>query len=151
MRLERLCRLALEYDERGGVPDGGFVLVAPYAGGDGGGYGAGHGTVRGERLNGVAAWSNHPRRRSDGRMLPDAHGVILTDDGARVIFELRGRTVFRDPGRGTQSLIGWFESDDERYRWLNDVVCVAGGKIRVQELQTDIDVYVAVSEPDDEG
>jgi hypothetical protein len=146
MRLEPLCTLALEYDERGGVPDGGFVLVAPYAGGDGSGYGAGHGTVRGERLNGVAAWSNHPRRRSDGRMLPDAHGVILTDDGARVIFGLCGRTVFRDPDRGEQSLMGWFESDDERYLWLNDVVCVAEGEIRMDTARADIDVYVAVNE-----
>jgi hypothetical protein len=74
VRLEPLCVLALEYDERG-VP-GGFVLAVPSAGGDGAGYGAGHGAARGERLNGAVVWSNHPRRRSDGRMLPDAHGVI---------------------------------------------------------------------------
>ena len=148
MRLEPLCALALEYDERAGVPDGGFVLVAPYAGGDGGGYGGGHGAVRGARLNGVAVWSNHPRRRSDGRMLPDAHGVILTDDGARVVFELRGRTVFSDADRGVQSLVGWFESDDERYRWLNDVVCVAEGEITVGTARAEIDVYLAVNERD---
>lgn len=146
MRLEPLCVLELVYDERGGVPNGGFVLVTPYAGGEGSGYGSGHGTARGERLNGTVVWSNHPRRRSDRRMLPNAHGVILTADDASVVFELTGRTVFDDPGRGAQNLTGWFESADERYRWLNDVVCVAEGVILMDAGRSEIEVYVAVNE-----
>ena len=146
MRLEPLCMLDLEYDDRAGVPDGGFVLVSPYAGGEGAGYGGGHGTARGERLSGTVVWSNHPRRRSDGRMLPDAHGLILAPDGARIVFELRGRTVFEDPARGAQNLIGWFESDDEPYRWLNDVVCAAEGVIRMDTARAEIAVFVVVNE-----
>jgi hypothetical protein len=137
--------LELAYDDRAGATEDGFVLVG-HAGGDGAGYGGGHGTVSGERLDGTVVWSNHPRRRSDGRMLPDVHGVVVTVDGARLLFELRGRTVFDEPGRGAQSLIGMFESDDDAYRWLNDVVCVAEGVIRMETGAAEIHVHVAVNE-----
>jgi hypothetical protein len=62
-------------------------------------------------------------------MLPDVRGLIRTDDGASIVFELRGRTSFGDDGIGRQNLVGWFEAEDERYRWLNDVVCIAEGVI----------------------
>jgi len=45
-------------------------------------------------MAGQVRWVNHPRRRSDGRMLPDASGIVQTDDGARVMFRMQGRTVF---------------------------------------------------------
>ena len=63
-------------------------------------------------------------------MLPNVRGLITTDDGATILFEFRGRTIFAegDPS-GRQNLVGWFEADDERYRWLNDTVCIAEGRI----------------------
>jgi hypothetical protein len=77
-------------------------------------------------------------------MLPDARGLITTSDGAVILFELRGRTIFGDDGMGRQNLVGWFESDDERYRWLNDVVCIAEGMIGDEGM--DVHVYVGVHE-----
>ena len=40
--------------------------------------------------------------------------------------------------------MGWFEAEDERYRWLNDIVCIAEGRIRDQGMQ--IRVYAGVHE-----
>ncbi|HWT23003.1 MAG TPA: DUF3237 family protein [Solirubrobacteraceae bacterium] len=147
MRLEELCVFEWRYDAEGRLPDGGLVVIRPYGGEEGSAYGEGSGTVRGERITGTVSWSNHPHRRSDGRMLPDVHGLIVTDDDARIVFELRGRTVFDAAGnRGAQSLIGIFESADSRYAWLNDVVCVAEGQIVFESNRIEIHVYEAVNE-----
>jgi hypothetical protein len=144
MRLEPLCTLEWSYEE-GGRVGGGYVLLRPFGGDDGAGYGEGRGTVAGERLAGTCVWSNHPRRRGDGRMLPDVHGLIVTGDGADVLFELGGITVF-DGDRGGQNLIGMFTAEDRRYAWLNDLVCVAEGVIVPARNTIDIRVYAAVNE-----
>jgi hypothetical protein len=80
---------------------GDFVLVRPYGNREGAGYGEGDGTASGARLNGAVRWVTHPRRRSDGAMLPDAHGVIQTRDGALVMFSLHGRTIWVPTGGTT--------------------------------------------------
>jgi sugar lactone lactonase YvrE len=147
VRLKELCVFEWQYDEDGRVPDGGFVLLRPYGGEEGCGYGEGRGSVSGERIRGSVVWSNHPHRRSDARMLPDVHGLVVTDDGARIVFELHGRTVFNDDrSRGGQTLVGAFESDDDRYTWLNDVVCIAEGTILPDPNRIEIHVYAAINE-----
>ena len=65
-------------------------------------------------------------------MLPAARGVITTPEGAEVMFDLTVRTVFVAQGSetvGRQLLMTLFESDDDRYRWLNDTVCMTEGAI----------------------
>ena len=59
-------------------------------------------------------------------MLPNLRGLITTHHGAIIVVELRGRTIF-EGDEGRQNLVGWFESDHESYRWLNDLVCIAEG------------------------
>lgn len=86
MRLEPFGELRLTYEERG------FTLVKPYASEEGSGYGAGSGSIAGERLRGTVRWLNAPHRRSDVVMLPHCHGLIETDDGATVVFLMEGRT-----------------------------------------------------------
>jgi hypothetical protein len=147
MRLEPLCTFEWSYDTDGRV-DGGYVVLQPFGGDDGAGYGEGRGTVAGDRLAGTCVWSNHPRRRSDGRMLPNAHGLLVTNDGAKVLFELTGITIFNDEGRGRQNLVGTFTADDERYAWVNDLVCVAEGAIVPEQNTIDIRVYAAINELD---
>ena len=73
---------------------GGFTLVRPYGGEEGAGYGEGRRAGDRPRLAGSIRWVNHPRRRSDGTMLPDVHGVITTDEGGSVLFAFAGRTGF---------------------------------------------------------
>ncbi len=125
MRLERLCTMDLQYV-------GDFDLVRPYGNESGLGYGGGEGSVEGERLSGSLRWSNHPTRRGDGVMLPSARGAITTADGAIVLCDLTGRTVFvtiDGETVGRQLLMTLFESEDERYTWLNETVCIAEGAI----------------------
>ena len=56
-----------------------------------------------------------------------------------------GRTVFEGDG-GRQNLVGWFESDDESYRWLNDLVCIAEGLISATTREMVINVYAGIHE-----
>ncbi len=128
MRLELISTFDWSYDEDVRLKAPGYDLVIPFGTAEGQAYGEGRGTATG-RVTGTVVWSNYPHRRSDERMLPDVRGLIRTDDGASILFELRGRTVFGDDGLGRQNLVGWFEAEDERYRWLNDVVCIAEGVI----------------------
>jgi hypothetical protein len=143
MRLELLCEMELAYDATG------FILVQPYGGEDGGGYGSGTGMVNGERLKGTVRWANHPRRRGDGSMLPYAHGVTRTDDGSDVLFSLQGRTGWATKNgetRGVQLLTAFFEAEAEPYRWLNDVVCAIEGVIDPVALMMRARVFTCVNE-----
>jgi hypothetical protein len=65
-----------------------------------------------------------------------------THDGASILFELRGRTVFEGTNPGQQNLVGWFESDHESYRWLNDVVCIGEGTIGAEGME--IHMYAGI-------
>jgi hypothetical protein len=82
-------------------------------------------------------------------MLPDAGGLIRTDDGGKVMFRMQGRTVFRvnEKGerKGGQLLSMLFESADERYLWLNDTVCVIEGVIDAQTMRMKFKVYACVN------
>ena len=141
MRLQQLCEMDLRYTSP-------FKIVIPY-GGDGSGWGIGEGSVKGERLSGTAQWSNHPRRRGDGAMLPNARGVITADDGAEIFFELSGRTVWveRDRAlRGAQLLMTLFESQAEAYTWLNNTVCMSEGKIDPSTLVLALRVFSCENE-----
>ncbi len=143
MRLDQLCDMELVYRESSFGEK--FLLARPYGGQEGSGYGEGDGSVRGERMKGAVRWVNHPHRRSDGSMLPDAHGVIKTDDGAFVMFALQGRTVWvNETGRQLLSVV--FESEDSRYTWLNNTFCVLEGAIDSATLKMKARVYSCVSD-----
>ena len=140
MRLEPLCRLELRYA-------GDFHLVRPYGGEAGTGWGRGDGVVSGDRLAGTATWSNHPTRRADGSMLPNARGVIVPEPGALVLFELTGRTVWveRDGQElGRQLLSVLLESDHDTYAWLNNTFCVGEGVIDPATMTSCIEVLLCV-------
>ena len=89
------------------------------------------------KISGKFHGANSPRVRTDGPALTDFHGIIETDDGAKVLFECRGYgRAYREPYK-TQSpgLRQWVAtvthlSDDSRYSRLNDVVCVGTGLVR---------------------
>lgn len=143
MRLEKLCELDLHY-----VAD--FHYVSPYEGASGSGWGRGEGTATGARLRGAVQWSNHPTGRGDGAMQPRARGVITTPEGADVLFDLTGRTVFsQQDGEtvGRQLLMTLFESDDDRYRWLNNTVCMTEGAIDPERMVMHMEVHLCVPEP----
>jgi len=74
--------------------------------------------------------ANHPRRRVDGTYLPDFQGVIETDDGATIIFDMRGYGRAYPKGARQIVVAVTHQSDDEQYRRLNDVVSVGTGEVR---------------------
>lgn len=138
MHVDRLCSLDLTYTS-------GFHLVRAYGNESGVGWGVGDGTVTGERLAGDVQWSNQPSRRGDGVMLPNCRGVITTAEGAEVLFDLTGRTVFvehADAVVGRQLLMTRFESEDERYAWVNDKVCMTEGVIDPERLAAHFEVHL---------
>lgn len=142
MKLEALCTMDLQYS-------GDFHLARPYGNESGSGWGIGTGTVTGARLSGQAQWSNQPRRRGDGVMLPNARGVISTGDEAEVLFDLTGRTVFLDVDGttvGRQLLMTLFESEAPDYAWLNDVVCMTEGVVDPQRLSAHFEVHLCRSD-----
>ena len=143
MKLEPLCEMALAYrDLTFGKK---FVVAKPYGGEEGIGYGEGDGTASGERIRGALRWVNHPHRRNDGVMMPNAQGVIKTEDGALLHFNLQGRTVTVG-GLGRQLLSIVFESADEKYKWLNNTFCVVEGKIDLEKLVMNFRVFSCISD-----
>lgn len=139
MNLEHLCDMEFVYQ---GIPEFSekFLLIRPYGGEEGSGYGEGNGTVTGPKLQGKLRWVNHPHRRSDGAMLPDVHGVIWTNDDAKIMFSLQGRTFF-EANIGKQLLYTTFEAEAEQYTWLNRSLCVLEGVIDAERLAMRARVY----------
>jgi hypothetical protein len=89
-------------------------------------WGLAEGAVRGERVSGSHRSCNHPRRRTDNVNVPDVHGIIATDDGAKIYYHLDGYGIAT---HGTRRTIGSarFRTGDARYAWLNTVVAVDEG------------------------
>ena len=79
--------------------------------------------------------------------MPDTHGVILTDDGAQIMFTMQGRTFFEDD-TGKQLLHAIFEAkkEEERYRWLNRSVCVLEGVMDAQTASMRARIYACVND-----
>ena len=131
MRAEHLYRLRFsysEYWEMGGVKQN---------------FGLAEGRCEG-RVSGRFRGANHARVGPDETYLPDLQGLITTDDGAEILFDLRGRGRVRDDqfrATGTTTHV----SGDERYSFLNDVVCAVEAGDVGEEVA--VDVYELVWEP----
>ncbi len=104
-------------------------------------------------ISGRFRGANYPQRRTEaGPFCPDLRAVVETDDGATVLLELQGYGRAYPPGR--RQVVGsvLHLSDDERYRHLNDVLCVCVGEVRAPQepaAQTSLvlDVAELVWEP----
>jgi len=98
------------------------------------------------RLSGRLRAANYPRRRTDGIQTPDFRGVLETDDGATILFAWHG--YGRPADGGPSRLVGSMThvSEDARYRWLNEAVCVLTGEVRPNPDGTGFGVAVEVAE-----
>jgi hypothetical protein len=139
MRLEPLYRLTWTYPDEWGVGLGAgdsmearFLFFA-------------EGRAEG-RIAGRMRAANHPGRRGDGTYLPEFHGVIETDDGAEILFEVGGYGRAYPVGR--REIVAWVThvSNDARYARLNDVVCAATGEVRAGEDEADTVLVLDVAE-----
>jgi hypothetical protein len=102
------------------------------------------------RLSARFRAANFPRRRVDGTLTPDFRGVLETDDGATILFTLRGYA--RLGPAEMRELVGSVThlSGDERYRWLNDRVCAITGEVRPNDdggFEVVVDVAELIWEP----
>jgi hypothetical protein len=147
MRLEHLCDMDFTYRREPLFDGEPFKYVVPYGTQEASVYGEGEAQFTGDRLRGTARFLNHAHRRSDGVNLPDVHGIIRTDDNAFVLIRVNGRTP--PPLDGKRRLLGsvLFETDDQRYAWLNTAVCVMEGILRSGGT-THTRIYTCIAELD---
>jgi hypothetical protein len=125
VRLEPLYRIHFAYPEHYTVrgPDTHAFFFA-------------EGRCEGE-VNGRFRGLNHPRLRRDNVYLPDFQGVIETDDGARLAFDLQGRARSTDYGREVVATILHY-TGDSRYERLNDALCVVCGEARPGDIVLEV-------------
>jgi hypothetical protein len=98
------------------------------------------------RLSARYRAANYPRSRVDGAVLPDFRGVLETDDGASILFSWHG---FAQATEGeARQLVGVVShvSGDERYRWLNAVLCPLAGEVRPRSGGSGFEVVLEVAE-----
>ena len=139
MRLEPLYRVAFRYPEHwhaelegpNGLESAHFFIA--------------DGRCEG-RIDGRFRGANHPRRRTDETYLPDFQGAIETDDGATILFDLRGYGRSYPPGNRQVVGTATHVSGDERYRWLNDVVCALAGEVRASAEPGATEIVLDVAE-----
>jgi Protein of unknown function (DUF3237) len=129
MRLEPLYLLRFTYPEEWEIP------LADEESTEGQWFFIAEGRCEG-RISGRFRGANHPRRRGDATYEPNFQGVIETDDGATIFFDLRGYGRAYPVGR--RQLVGSAThlSADERYRWLNDSIGVCTGEVRARLPET---------------
>ncbi len=130
MRLEPLYRLRFDYPESWGVE------VKGEGGSEEQHFLYASGSVEG-RVAGRFRGTNYARRRTDRTFLTDFTAVIETTDNATILLECQGFGRSHKPEYDRVSPEGrqWVAtlkhlSENERYRWLNDVVCVGTGQVR---------------------
>jgi hypothetical protein len=88
-------------------------------------------------ISGRFRGANFPQRRTaTGPFQPDFRAAIDTDDGATILCEWHGYGRAYPVGR--RQIVGsvLHLSDTDRYRRLNDVVCVCAGEVRVHDDPT---------------
>ncbi|GAC1324960.1 MAG: hypothetical protein NVSMB22_14350 [Chloroflexota bacterium] len=69
--------------------------------------------------------------------MPDFRGLIDTDHGSVILLDYFGRSRAYRPGNRQMVSAAILASDDARYRWLNDVICVGTVEIRNDMLVLD--------------
>ena len=145
MQLKPLYSVRFRYPE-----DWGVELSGP-AGKEEQAFFIAEGTCTGA-ISGRFRGANHPRRRTDLTFTPDFQGVIETDDGAVVMFDYQGYGRAYPPGRRQIVATARHVASDERYRWLNDAICVGCGEVRWPDkpseevAQMDVELVIDFSE-----
>jgi hypothetical protein len=85
------------------------------------------GAIIGERIRGRHKALNLSAVRADGVATPDARGVIITEDGAEVLYEISGLAEQIEGQRHVKgSMI--FRTGAQQYAWLNTVLAVLSGR-----------------------
>ena len=111
--------------------------------GDGELIGSGDGTVVGDSITGALAWTLFERPGTlSCAMNPVA--VIETEEGARVLLEAHGFARRSDAASRVWDVAATlrFESDDERYRWLDNALGVWEGEFDAESHRARYQAYL---------
>jgi Protein of unknown function (DUF3237) len=145
-------RLNPLYTVRFRYPDGWEVALTGDNGREEFHYYFAEGTCTGE-LSGRFRAGNHPRRRSDRTAAMDLQGFIETDDGGLVMVDYQGYGRAYPQGRRQVVGAAWHISDHQKYKRLNDGICVIAGEVRTPPdippdrlKQADVELVFDVSE-----
>jgi len=106
------------------------------------------GAARGRSGVGFVAPTTRAGRARPGRSDPTFGRVIETEDGATIMLGWHGYGRAYPPGR--RQIVGavFHRSDHERYKQLNDAVCVSVGEVRrpADPNQAEPDLVVDIAE-----
>jgi hypothetical protein len=139
VRIEPLYRVTFHY------PEAWFVELEGERGTESEHFFLAEGRCEG-RVTGRFRGANHPHRRTDLTYVPDFQGVIETDDGAHVMFDYRGYGRAYPEERRQVVASATHLASDERYRWLNDVVCAVAGEVRPRADAGGTEIVLEVAE-----
>ena len=131
--LTNLFEISLEYkQEKEPVAEDG--KVGEY-------LGSGEGLAHG-RINGTVHWSLF-EAQSAVFCASNLFGIISTDDGAEIKFDTMG--FFRRPDEGSHiwhnSAGVSFETDDDRYQWLTEIMGVWDGEFDMKTYRHRYQIY----------
>lgn len=107
----------------------GKTVLSPRGPQEGDRVGGGEGRALGPRIKGTirfALFENSTKHACTMQM----PGEIVTDDGATIWFEAQGHSIVPDQTAPSRWKLGGafrFQTDDERYRWLNGVLALWDG------------------------
>ncbi|HEY1831407.1 MAG TPA: DUF3237 domain-containing protein [Acidimicrobiales bacterium] len=122
IELIHLCRLTIEIDDHTrlpGAPSGDRLV------GTSTNY-----RIDGQRIRGIARSTpatDWVTVRAGGSGTVDARMLIETDDGALILIRYEGRIVYTEDG-ATVIVAPTFETNDERYDWLNSIQAIGKGE-----------------------
>jgi hypothetical protein len=123
------------YTVRFHYPDGWHVDLVGDAGTEEHHYYFAEGRCEGA-LAGRFRAGNHPRRRTDRTVAMNMQGFIETDDGALIMTEYKGYGRAYPPGRRQVVGAAWHVTSHEKYKHLNDAICVISGRSTRAEIGT---------------
>jgi hypothetical protein len=134
-QLEHLFEVQLEYKEDK-PPVSTEGKVGEY-------IGSGDGTANGSQINGSIHWTLF-EAQSETVCESNMFGVIEMDDGAKIKFDTMGffmRPDKDDPNLWVTSAAVKFDTEVERYRWLNAILGVWEGELDMGTKRHHYQVY----------
>ncbi len=98
--------------------------------------GGGEGTVKGPRLQGTVRWEIYCSSPGESTCKIEFPGLIETNDGAKIRFETIGEAGSRytkRPKAEKEVFSMRFQTEDERYAWLNKLLAIGVGEIDTEK------------------
>jgi hypothetical protein len=138
MKMRHLYRASFQYDEAYSVDLAGIGAESRY-------FFLFDGRCEGE-ITGKYRGANAPLRRTDGTFQPDLRGVIETDDGATLLFDIVGYGRAYPVGRRQIVASARHYTDAAAYSWLNDAVCAVNGEVRTLPGDAGAEIVIDVLE-----